>query len=55
MEYAGKDTVKMAGVERNLRRFKLETEGVEWLLWLDEQHKMVRVLIPSQNVEVLRD
>jgi hypothetical protein len=55
MEYAGKDKVKMASGERELARFKLENEGVEWLLWLDSQHKMVRVLIASQNIEVLRD
>ncbi|MGH9555760.1 MAG: hypothetical protein ACRD2Y_08045 [Terriglobales bacterium] len=55
MEYAGKETLKLAGGERELRRFKLETEGVEWALWLDEQHKMVRVLIASQHIEVLRD
>ncbi len=53
MEYAGKD--KLPGSERELWRFKLETEGVEWALWLDEQHKMVRVLVAAQNIEVRRD
>ena len=53
VEYAGKD--KLPGGERELRRFKLEVEGVEWTLWLDEHHKMVRVLVASQNIEVLRD
>ena len=53
MEYAGKD--KLPGIERDLWRFKLETEGVEWALWLDEQHKMVRVLVAAQNIEVRRD
>jgi len=53
MEYAGKD--KLPGGERELWRFKLETEGVEWTLWLDEQRKMVRVLITAQNIEVRRD
>ena len=53
MEYAGKE--KLPNSEQELRRFKLETEGVEWTLWLDEQHKMVRVLIVAQNIEVRRD
>ena len=53
IEYAGKD--KLPGGERELRRFKLEVEGVEWALWLDEQHKMVRVLVAAQNIEVRRD
>ncbi len=53
MEYAGKD--KLPNSEQELRRFKLETEGVEWTLWLDEQHKMVRVLIAAQSIEVRRD
>jgi hypothetical protein len=55
LEYAGKDKVTLAGSERELRRFKLDTEGVEWLLWLDEHHKLVRVLIAAQKIEVLRD
>ncbi len=55
VEYIGKDKVALPSGERELGRFKLETEGVEWTLWLDEQHKMVRVLVASQNIEVLRD
>ncbi|MCI0355195.1 MAG: hypothetical protein L0099_09170 [Acidobacteria bacterium] len=55
LEYTGPDKVVLQGNQRELRRFKLETEGAEWLLWLDEQYKMVRVLVAAQNIEVLRD
>lgn len=55
VEFAGKDKVALPAGERELQRFKLETEGVEWTLWLDEQRKLVRVLIAAQNIEVLRD
>jgi len=53
----GADKVKIRGSERELQRFKLESEGIEWSLWLDsmDKHRLVRVLIAGQNIEVLRD
>ncbi len=57
LEYLGADKVKIRGSERELQRFKLESEGIEWSLWLDsmDKHRLVRVLIAGQNIEVLRD
>ena len=45
----------MGGTERELGRFNLTGEGISWALWLDDQHKLVRILIPSDNTEVVRD
>jgi hypothetical protein len=55
IEYAGKETVSLHGSPVQLDRFKLTAEGVEWSLWLDSSLKVVRILIPSENTEVLRD
>ncbi len=55
LEFAGREKLALAGGERELRRFKLESEGSEWTLWLDPQHKLVRVLVAAQNIEVVRD
>ncbi len=55
LEYVGREKVTIAGAERELDRVKLGAEGQEWSLWLDSQYKLIRVLVPGQNVEILRD
>ncbi len=55
MEYVGREKVVVKGAERELNRFKLESDGSEWGLWFDDQHRLVRVIIAAQNTEVLRD
>lgn len=56
VRYAGRDKVTLKGKEQDLYRFEIEgDETPQWSLWTDEQHKLVRVVIASQQVEVLRD
>lgn len=55
LEYLGQEKVTVAGTERQLNRFNLAGEGFAWALWLDDQQKLVRILIPSENTEVVRD
>jgi hypothetical protein len=33
----------------------LRSEGGDWTLWLDDQFKLQRVLVTSDNTEVIRD
>ncbi len=55
MEFSGKEKVSIRGVDRDLSRFNLKTENGDWALWLDDQFKLVRILIASENTEVVRD
>ncbi len=55
IEYAGKENVLVRGVTRELDRFNLTTEGDQWALYLDENLKLLRIFIQSENTEVLRD
>lgn len=55
MEYVGREKVRVRGQERELSRFNLAAEGSEWALWLDDNYKLVRVLIKAENTEVVRD
>lgn len=55
IEYAGKENVTLRGAARELDRFNLTTEGDEWALYLDENLKVLRIFIPSENTEVVRD
>lgn len=55
MEYAGRESIPIRGATRELNRFNLNMEGEEWVLWLDDNNRMIRVLVPSHHTEVVRD
>ena len=55
LEFSGKEKVPIHGVERELNRLNLKGDSGEWALWLDNQFKLVRILIASDNTEVVRD
>jgi hypothetical protein len=55
VEFSGKDRIPIRGVDRDLNRFTLKTENGDWSLWLDDQFKLIRILIAGDNTEVLRD
>jgi hypothetical protein len=55
MEYKGREKVTVRGVEQELSAFLLKSDDQEWQLWLNDQHKLVRILIASADTEVLRD
>ena len=57
MELVGKEKVKIRGAELDLLHLKLTGESSEWGLWLDDQdhYKLIRVAIPADDTEVVRD
>ena len=55
MTFIGQQKVKLKGVERNFKTFKLKGESGEWTLWFNDENKLVRVVIAAENTEVLRD
>ena len=55
MGYKGREKVVIKGVPKELAAFRLQTEAGDWFLYLDENKKLVRILIPSENTEILRD
>ena len=57
MELVGKEKVTIRGTERELLRLNLNGENFAWALWVDEkdQFKLMRVAIPADNTEVVRD
>jgi hypothetical protein len=38
-----------------LNHFLLKSDAGDWSLWLDDQFKLQRILVPGDNTEVLRD
>lgn len=57
MELVGREKVTIRGTERELMRLNLKSESYAWALWVDDkdQFKLMRVLIPDDNTEVVRD
>jgi hypothetical protein len=57
LELVGKEKVSIRGTERELLRLNLTGEDFEWSLWVDaqDQFKLIRVAIPADGTEVVRD
>lgn len=57
LELIGKEKVKIGGTERELLRLNLAGENFDWAMWVDDQDhfKLMRVSIPADNTEVVRD
>jgi hypothetical protein len=57
VEMVGREKVNIRGAERELLRLNLKGDEFSWALWLDDkdQFKLVRVAIPDDNTEVVRE
>lgn len=55
VEFTGKEKVPIRGAEQELNHFTLKSDMGDWSLWLDDQFKLVRILVPADNTEVVRD
>jgi hypothetical protein len=57
VEMVGREKVTIRGAERNLLRLNLKGDEFAWAVWLDDkdQFKLVRVSIPDDNTEVIRE
>ena len=57
LELVGDEKVSIRGNERDLLRLNLKGENFEWSMWVDarDQFKLIRVAIPADETEVVRD
>ena len=55
VQFAGREKITIHGAERELNRLDLKSDSGEWALWLDDQFKLQRILVPGDNTEVVRD
>jgi hypothetical protein len=55
VEFAGREKVSIRGQERELNRLDLKSDAGEWSLWLDDQFKLMRIVVPGEDTEVVRD
>ena len=55
VEYKGKEKITLKGGEVELDRFDITGELGEWNLWMDNNRRLVRVVMPSDSTEVVRE
>ena len=57
LELVGKEKINLRGADRQLLRLNLKGENFDWALWVDDQDqfKLMRVSIPADDTEVVRD
>jgi hypothetical protein len=71
MELMGQEKVMVKGVERELNKVKLDMSGpqtltwlndqsrdsdsAQWVLWVDDQYRVIKMTVAGTNIEVVRD
>jgi len=55
MELVGREKINFKGQDLELNKFKIESDGVEWNLWVNDDYKVIKMTIPAGHVEVVRD
>jgi hypothetical protein len=55
LEFSGRDKVSIRGTERELNKFMLRGDAGDWLIWVDDRFMLQRILVASDNTEVVRD
>jgi len=54
-EFLGREKVSLKSGQQDLLKLELKTEAGTWQLWLDDQFKVMRMLVVGENTEVDRD
>jgi hypothetical protein len=55
VEYMGRTKTKIRDAERELYKLELKSDAGSWVIWLDDQFKVLLISIPSEGTEVIRD
>ena len=57
LEYKGREKVPIRGTERELDRFDMTADGLQWSFWVDwaDSYKLQRILVSTEKTEIVRD
>jgi hypothetical protein len=55
VEFLGREKVNLKGGQQDLLKVELKNESGTWQLWLDDQFKVMRMMVVGENTEVIRD
>lgn len=54
-QYLGREKINFKGSDRELNKIEFKNDAETWLIWLDDQFKVVRIWIDGDRTEVVRD
>ena len=54
-EYLGREKINFKGSPQEFNKVEFKTDAGNWQLWLDDQFKVMRIVIEGDNTEVSRD
>jgi hypothetical protein len=55
VELIGRDKINVKGQDVEVNKIKMESEGIVWMLWVGDDFKVMKMSVPANNVEVVRD
>jgi hypothetical protein len=55
IQFSGREKIVIHGVEHEFTRLDLRSESGDWILWLDDQLKLQRLVDSGSTTEVVRD
>ena len=55
MEFLGREKLNLKNGQQDLLKLELKTDAGTWQLWLDDQFKVIRIVVMGENTEVDRD
>lgn len=54
-EFLGREKVTFKGSPQEFNKLEFKTEAGSWQLWVDNEYKVMRIVIEGDNTEVIRD
>ena len=54
-EFLGREKLTFKGSPQEFNKIEFKTEAGSWLLWLDDNFMVMRIVIEGDNTEVIRD
>jgi hypothetical protein len=55
VELIGRDKINVKGHEVEVNKVKMDSEGIVWMLWVGDDYKVMKMAVPANNVEIVRD
>lgn len=55
MELMRPEKIMVKNSPLELNKIRIDADGIQWFLWLDDEYKVIKISIPANNVEVIRD
>ena len=54
-EVTGTEKIKIRSGELDTTKLSLKGEAGDWTIWVDQQFKVQKMAVPSDNTEIVRD